>query len=214
MIRLAVAEDNYLLSKSLEEKISFFNELKLKHIAPNGKYLIDWLEKDANVDVILMDIQMPLMDGIEATEIIKKRFPHIKIIMLTVFDDDENIYNAFMAGANGYLLKDTDPQSLYKGIEDVIEGGASMTPSIAFRTIQLLRNPSQLSIGETEDFQLSTREQEILEQISTGLNYHEISANLNISPATVRKHIENIYKKLNVHNKMEAVDKAKKNKLL
>lgn len=214
MVRLAVAEDNYLLSKSLEEKIGFFNDLKLKHIAPNGKYLIDWLEKDANIEVILMDIQMPLMDGIEATAIIKKRFPHIKIIMLTVFDDDENIYNAFMAGANGYLLKDTDPQSLFKGIQDVLEGGASMTPSIAFRTIQILRNPSQIGIGETEDFQLTNREQEILEQIATGLNYHEISANLSISPSTVRKHIENIYKKLNVHNKMEAVDKAKKNKLL
>lgn len=214
MIRIAVAEDNQLLAKSLEEKVSFFNELKLKHIANNGQVLIDWLETDLNIEVILMDIQMPVMDGIEATEIIKRKYPHIKVIMLTVFDDDENIYRAFMAGANGYLLKDTDPKSLFQGIEDVLEGGASMTPSIAFRTIQLLRNPQIAFDTVSEDFQLTQREHEILQQISTGLNYQEISRNLNISPSTVRKHIENTYKKLNVHTKLEAVEKAKKNKLV
>lgn len=188
--------------------------MKLKHIANNGQALIDWLETDSNIEVILMDIQMPIMEGIEATEIIKRKYPHIKIIMLTVFDDDENIYRAFMAGANGYLLKDTDPKSLFQGIEDVLEGGASMTPSIAFRTIQLLRNPQIAFDTVSEDFQLTQREHEILQQISTGLNYQEISRNLNISPATVRKHIENTYKKLNVHTKLEAVEKAKKNKLV
>lgn len=215
MIRIAVAEDNHFLAKSIEEKISFFDDLQLKYIGSNGAELIGKLEMDSNIDVILMDIQMPEMDGIKATELIKSKHPQIKIIMLTVFDDDENIYNAIKAGANGYLLKDTDPESLLKGINEVMEGGASMTPSIALKALNLLRNPEKLETEETnEEINLTKREQEILEQISRGLNYHQIAVNLIISPSTVRKHIENVYKKLQVHNKVEAVQKAMKNNLL
>lgn len=214
MIRIAVAEDNHFLAKSIEEKISFFDELNLKFIGHNGAELIGKLEMDSNVDVILMDIQMPEMDGITATELIKSKHPQIKIIMLTVFDDDENIYNAIKAGANGYLLKDVDPAALLKGIKEVMEGGATMTPSIAMKALNLLRNPEKLEVTNEEEITLTKREQEILEQIARGLNYHQIAVNLIISPATVRKHIENVYKKLQVHNKVEAVQKAMKNNLL
>lgn len=215
MVRIAVAEDNHFLAKSIEEKISFFDDLQLKFIGSNGAELIGKLEMDSNIDIILMDIQMPEMDGIKATEIIKSKHPQIKIIMLTVFDDDENIYNAIKAGANGYLLKDIDPESLLKGINEVMEGGATMTPSIALKALNLLRNPEKLEAEETnEEINLTKREQEILEQISRGLNYHQIAVNLIISPSTVRKHIENVYKKLQVHNKVEAVQKAMKNNLL
>lgn len=214
MIRIAVAEDNHFLAKSIEEKISFFEELNLKFIGRNGAELIGKLEMDSNVDVILMDIQMPEMDGITATELIKFKHPQIKIIMLTVFDDDENIYNAIKAGANGYLLKDIDPEALLKGIKEVVEGGATMTPSIAMKALNLLRNPERIEESPKEEIDLSKREQEILEQIAKGLNYHQIAVNLIISPATVRKHIENVYKKLQVHNKVEAIQKAMKNNLL
>lgn len=214
MIRIAVAEDNHFLAKSIEEKISFFDELNLKFIGSNGAELIGKLELDSNIDVILMDIQMPEMDGIKATELIKIKHPQIKIIMLTVFDDDENIYNAIKAGANGYLLKDTDPESLIKGIKEVMEGGATMTPSIAMKALNLLRNPERIEAQVESDIELTKREQEILEQIARGLNYHQIAVNLIISPATVRKHIENVYKKLQVHNKVEAIQKAMKNNLL
>lgn len=214
MIRIAVAEDNHFLAKSIEEKISFFDDLHLKFIGHNGAELIGKLEMDSNVDVILMDIQMPEMDGIKATELIRSKHPQIKIIMLTVFDDDENIYNAIKAGANGYLLKDVDPEALLKGIKEVMDGGATMTPSIAMKTLNLLRNPEKLEVTNEEEIILTKREQEILEQIARGLNYHQIAVNLIISPSTVRKHIENVYKKLQVHNKVEAIQKAMKNNLL
>lgn len=214
MIRIAVAEDNHFLAKSIVEKIALFEELHFKFLGTNGAELIGKLAEDSNIDLILMDIQMPEMDGIRATELIKQKHPQIKIVMLTVFDDDENIYNAIKAGANGYLLKDIDPESLVKGIKEVMDGGASMTPSIALKTLNLLRNPEKLEVEVKEEIVLTSREQDILEQIAKGLNYHQIAVNLIISPATVRKHIENVYKKLQVHNKVEAVQKAIKNNLL
>lgn len=214
-IKIAIAEDNSFLAKVVIEKLSFFNDLKFKFRGENGAELIQKLDCDHNVDVILMDIQMPEMDGITATEIIKNKYPHIKIIMITVFDDDENIFNAIKAGANGYLLKEVDAENLHKCILEVINGGAPMTPSIALKTLNLLRNPI---LAENDDaineIKLSTRETGILEHLSIGLNYNEIADNLIISPSTVRKHIENIYKKLQVHNKVEAVLKAKKHKLI
>ena len=214
-IKIAIAEDNSFLAKVVIEKLSFFNDLKYKFRGINGIELIEKLDRDHNVDVILMDIQMPEMDGIATTEIVKKKYPHIKIIMITVFDDDENIFNAIKAGANGYLLKEVDAENLHKCILEVMNGGAPMTPSIALKTLNLLRNPV---LAENDDaineIKLSNRETGILEHLSIGLNYNEIADNLIISPSTVRKHIENIYKKLQVHNKVEAVLKAKKHKLI
>ncbi|MCB0408785.1 MAG: response regulator transcription factor [Flavobacteriales bacterium] len=211
-VKIAVAEDNAFLSQAIQEKISFFDDLKFKFRGTNGAELIGKLEEDSNVDVILMDIQMPEMDGIKATEMIKNKHPQIKILMLTVFDDDDNIFNAIKAGADGYLLKETNPNDLYKAIKDVLEGGAAMTPSIALIALNILRHPEKMTADkiQQEEIKLSKRETEILEQLAKGLNYQQISDNLIISPSTVRKHIENIYKKLQVHNKMEAVQKGAK----
>lgn len=215
-IKIAIAEDNNFLAQAIQEKISFFEELKFKFRGANGAELIGKLAADHNVDVILMDIQMPEMDGLEATELIKNKYPQIKVVMLTVLDDDDNIFNAIKAGADGYLLKETNPEELYNGIKQVLEGGAAMTPSIALKTLNLLRFPQRLTQDkiQQEEIELSKREIEILEQLSKGLNYQSISDNLIISPATVRKHIENIYKKLQVHNKVEAIQKALKHNLL
>ncbi|TXB64347.1 response regulator transcription factor [Vicingus serpentipes] len=216
MIRVAVAEDNGFLAKAVEEKISFFDDLKFKFRGANGNEFIGKLEQDHNVDVILMDIQMPEKDGISTTEYVKNKFPHIKILMLTVYDDDDNIFNAIQAGADGYLLKETNPEELHKAILDVLEGGAAMTPSVALKTLNILRHPEKMTGDKVqqEEIKLSSRETEILEQLSKGLNYQQIADNLIISPATVRKHIENIYKKLQVHNKMEAVQKAIKHNII
>ncbi|MDP3313677.1 response regulator transcription factor [Lutibacter sp.] len=214
-LKIAIAEDNNFLAKAVIEKLSFFNDLEYKFRGANGAELIGKLEVNHNIDVILMDIQMPEMDGIVATEIVKAKYPHIKILMLTVFDDDENIFNAIKAGASGYLLKEIDAENLHKSILEVTNGGAPMTPSIALKTLKLLRNPI-LSENDVkiDEIKLTHRETDILEHLSKGLNYNEIADNLIISPSTVRKHIENIYKKLQVHNKMEAVLKAKKQKLI
>lgn len=216
MIKIAIAEDNGFLAKAVEEKISFFDDLKFKYRGANGNEFIGKLEQDHNVDVILMDIQMPEKDGIATTEYVKNKYPQIKILMLTVFDDDDNIFKAIQAGADGYLLKETNPKELHKAITDVLEGGAAMTPSVALKALNILRNPAKITADKVqqEEISLSKRETEILEHLAKGLNYQEIAENLFISPSTVRKHIENTYKKLQVHNKMEAVQKAMKHNIL
>ncbi|PWG06175.1 response regulator transcription factor [Polaribacter aquimarinus] len=215
-LKICIAEDNYFLVKAIKEKLSFFDDISVKFHANNGAELIGKLEENHNIDVILMDIQMPEMDGIKATELIKNKYPQVKIIMLTVLDDDNYVFQAIKAGANGYLLKEIDAENLHKSILEVTEGGAPMTPSIALKTLNLLRNPGALNLKprESEEIKLSKRETEILTQLSKGLNYNVISENLIISPSTVRKHIENIYKKLQVHSKMEAVMKAQKRNLI
>lgn len=215
ILKIAIAEDNSFLAKAVIEKLSYFNNLDFKFKAVNGAELIGKLELNHNIDVVLMDVQMPEMNGITATEIVKTKYPHIKVIMLTVFDDDENIFNAIKAGANGYLLKEIDAENLHKSIIEVLNGGAPMTPSIALKTLNLLRNPLTIeNKQQLEEIKLTTRETEILEHLSKGLNYNEIADNLIISPSTVRKHIENIYKKLQVRNKIEAVLMAQKHNLI
>ncbi len=207
-INIAIAEDDTFLLSSLIEKLSFFDELHVKFQAANGEELLNHFAKDYNVDVVLMDIQMPVMDGITTTAKLKERHPQVKIIMLTVMDDEQYIFNSIVNGADGYLLKETSPQELYNGIKEILSGGAPMTPSIAFRALKLLRNAPPVESGRKDDFQLTQRETEILQQLSRGLNYKMIAENLFISSGTVRKHLENIYKKLQVHNKVEALNKA------
>lgn len=212
-IKIAIVDDNSFLIKAVKEKLSFFDDLVVKFSAVDGADLLAKLEDNHNLDLILMDIEMPILNGIEATEIVKKKYPHIKIIMLTTFDNDENIFNAIKAGADGYLLKEVNAKDLHTGILDTLNGGAAMTPSIAMKALKLLRNPLDFNIKQ-EDLKLTDREVQVLEQLSKGLSYNAIAENLILSPGTIRKHIENIYKKLQVHNKLEAVEKAKKNNLI
>ena len=215
IIKTVIVDDNTFLIKAIQEKLSFFDDIQIKFTALDGSDLLTKISNNHNIDVILMDIDMPVLNGIEATEIIKNKYPHIKIIMLTVFDNDENIFNAIKAGADGYLLKEVEPKTLYDGIVDTLNGGAAMNPSIALKTLKFLRNPIDLDNKKEEEIiKLTTREVDVLEQLSKGLNYINIAENLFLSPATVRKHIENIYTKLQVHNKLEAVQKAKKNNLI
>ncbi|MDD5150653.1 MAG: response regulator transcription factor [Flavobacterium sp.] len=215
MIKIAIVDDNSFLIKTVQEKLSFFEDFSLKFTAVNGLDLIEKLEKNHNVDLILMDIEMPKMNGIEATNLVKQKHPQIKIIMLTVFDNDENIFKSIKAGADGYLLKEVNPKDLYQGIIETLNGGATMTPSIALKTLKLFRNPMAFdAVTNTEQYNLTAREIEVLEQLSKGLKYNAIAENLFLSVGTIRKHIENIYTKLQVHNKLEAIHKAKNNKLI
>lgn len=214
MIRIALAEDNDYLARTLEEKVELFDDLNLKFRAENGERMVELIPDHQPIDVILMDIQMPVMDGIEATEKIKQLFPQIKIIMVTVFDDEENIFKAIQAGADGYLLKDESAKKMHEGIHEIMNGGAPMSASIALKALRLLRNPIEQTTEEKKEYSLTNREVEILEQLSKGLNYGEIATNLFISQGTVRKHVENTYRKLQVHNKMEAVTLAKKERII
>ena len=214
-IKIGIIDDNSFLIKAIKEKLSFFDDLQIKFTAIHGEDLLQKLAENHNVDVLLMDIEMPVLNGIEATKAVKNKFPQIKIIILTVFDNDENIFNAIKAGADGYLLKEVDPKSLHQGIHETLNGGAAMNPSIALKTLKLLRNPIEFqNTTEVEEITLSPREVEVLEQLSKGLSYTVIAENLFLSPSTVRKHIENIYTKLQVHSKLEAVQKAKQNNII
>ena len=215
-IKLAIVDDNTFLARAIKEKLSDFEDLEIKYMVYNGSELLAKLEKNHNLDLVLMDIEMPVLDGIETVRIVKQKYPHIKVLMLTVFDNDENIFNAIQAGADGYLLKEIEGHKLYNAIAETIEGGAAMSPSIAVKTLKLLRYPEKqepLSVQE-DDVSLSSREKEVLEQLAEGLSYTVIANNLFLSPSTVRKHIENIYRKLQVHNKLEAVQKARRQSLI
>ena len=212
MIKLAIVDDNSFLIHATNEKLSLFDDFVLKFTAIHGEDLIEKLEKNHNIDLILMDIEMPKMNGIEATEIVKQKYPQIKIIMLTVFDNDENIFNAIKAGADGYLLKEVNPKDLQQGIIETMNGGATMTPSIAMKTLKLFRNPIDFETTiPKEEFNLTAREVEVLVQLTKGLKYKSIAENLFLSEGTIRKHVENIYNKLKVHNRLEAIQKAKNN---
>ena len=214
-IKIAIVDDNSFLIHAVKEKLEFFDDVVIKHTSLNGSELLTKLEDNHNVDLILMDIEMPVLNGIETTDIVKRKYPQIKIIMLTAFDNDEHIFNAIKAGADGYLLKEINAQDLYNGINETLNGGAAMNPSIALKTLKLLRNPINIeNLKDQEVISLSPREIEVLEQLSKGLSYTAIAGNLFLSPSTVRKHIENIYKKLHVHSKIEAVQKAKNHNII
>ncbi|MFN3693569.1 MAG: response regulator [Ignavibacterium sp.] len=215
-MKIALAEDNDYLAKSLIEKFSIFKEkFEIIYRAKNGKEIVDYVLTNPKPDVILMDIEMPELDGIKATELINSAFPELKIIILTVFDDDDKLFNAIIAGAAGYLLKDEPIGKIADGIEMVLNGGAPMSATIASKTLGLLKNSTQSSNNsEVNNFNLSKREIEILELLKLGYDYNKTAEKLFISPFTVRKHIENIYRKLQVNNKIQAVQKALQNKII
>ncbi|MFC3416471.1 response regulator [Algoriphagus hitonicola] len=212
-IKIAIAEDNSFLLKAIVDKLAIYPDFEVKFHAPNGQEFLEKLKADPNIHLILMDIEMPKMNGIDTVAEVSKKYPQIKMIMLTVFDHDELIFKAIQAGANGYFLKEVSPPDLYQGILDTLDGGAAMTPSIALKALKLLRNPPNFE-KPREEIKLTKREVEILEQTAKGLTYQQIGENLFISPKTVRKHTENIYQKLQVHNKLEAVQKAVKNRII
>ncbi|TXH29860.1 MAG: response regulator transcription factor [Cyclobacteriaceae bacterium] len=211
-IRIAIAEDNTFALKAIVEKLQN-PEFIIKYKALDGKELLQALQLDAVVDLVLMDIQMPELNGIETTRQLTQKYPHIKVIMLTTFDDDEKILEAIMAGASGYLLKEESAEMLARSIKETYLGGASMSAVIAYKTLKLLRNPLAHTI-QNQDFGLTPREIELLEQLKSGLTYDQVATNLFISTGTVRKHIQNIYGKLQVTNKTEAVQKAIQNRLV
>ncbi|MFN4123392.1 MAG: response regulator [Flavobacteriales bacterium] len=213
MIQLAIAEDNAIALQGLINRLSADDSVKIKFIAKNGKDLLNQLHKYHQVDLILMDLQMPEMDGIEATAAVKSRYPQIKVLILTTFDDDEKLFKAILAGASGYILKEDNSILLKQAIEDTMAGGAAMSPVMALKALQLIRQPLS-NTSEKQDFQLTDREIELLEQLKNGLTYKEIADNLHISYHTVRKHIENIYRKLQVNNKVEALKLANDNRIV
>lgn len=204
-IKVAIAEDAPYLAKAIGNTVRKAENITLIFTVTNGKTLIETLEWQTRPDLILMDINMPVMNGIEATRYIKTHFPDIKILILTIFDDNENIFEAILAGASGYILKDEKPGKLIEAIESCMDGGAPMSPQIAVKALQILREGNPGKTSPQENTLLSDREKEILEMLAEGRKYQHIADKLFISVKTVGKHIENIYHKLQVHNKVEAI---------
>jgi DNA-binding NarL/FixJ family response regulator len=212
-IHIAIAEDNSFALSALQQRLKDYPDITIKLIARNGRELLRKLGRNRSIDLILMDIEMPEMDGVQATAEVKKRYPQIKVVILTMFDDEELLFHAVMAGASGYLLKEDNATHIHQCITDTLAGGAAMSPAMAMKTLNLIRKPPSLS-GNTENFGLTDREIVLLTQLKNGLTYEEIASNLHISYHTVRKHIENIYRKLQVNSKVEAVVKATDNRIV
>ena len=219
-IPVAIVDDKRLLREALFNSISYYKEISIVLQACDGSDFLDQLKHlpaGERPQVVLMDIEMPVMDGIEAVAIAKNLYPDMHFLMLTVFDDDDKLFEAIKAGASGYLLKDEKVSNIVKAIAEIVhEGGVPMSPRIARKALALLRNAPNVvepvkPSGE-DDHLLSTREMEILNRIVDGLNYQEIGERLFISPHTVRKHIANIYDKLHVCNKASAIKVANSKK--
>lgn len=162
-------------------------------------------------DLVLMDIGLPGMSGIEGLRILKERYPGMLLLMLSVYDDDERIFDAMCAGASGYLLKKTPPVKLLESINEVIAGGAPMSPEVARRVIALFR---EIRPPERSDYELTPHETRLLKLLVEGHNYKTAAAELNVSVHTVSFHLRSIYGKLQVHSKSEAVAKAVLNRLV
>jgi DNA-binding NarL/FixJ family response regulator len=208
-IKIAIAEDNEIALKSIVHKLSQFDDLKIEFWAQNGLILLEKLGKTP-VDFILMDIEMPQMDGIEATQAIQNQFPQVKVVMLTTFDDDDKIFKAILAGASGYLLKDEPAQNIHGFVHGTMRGGAAMSAGVALRAMNYIR--SNMSVVNNEEVLLTARELEILGELKNALSYKQVAEKFFISEGTVRKHTENIYKKLQVNNKISAINFASSKK--
>jgi len=162
-------------------------------------------------DAALIDIGLPGMTGVEGIQILKERYPKILLLALTVYDDDERIFEALCAGASGYLLKKTQPAQLIEGLRDVIAGGAPMSPEVARRVVKLFR---EIRPHEKADYHLTPHEIKILKLLMEGRSYRTVASELKVAPSTVSFHLQRIYEKLQVHSKTEAVAKALRNRLI
>ena len=216
--RIAIADDKQINRTTVKEKIAAFKEIELVLEAKNGHDFLEQLKllrKDKHPHVVLMDLEMPIMDGIQTISQATVAYPDIKFIVLTVFEDDEKIFEAIKAGAGGYLLKDDSAVNIIDAIMNVVEyNGIPMSPAIARKTMELLKHaPSPVATEKTETESLLTdREMEILKEMVTGKNYKAIGEKLFISPLTVRKHTANIYEKLHVNSRAQIINLAHKNK--
>lgn len=215
-IKIAIADDNPIHTDSLCLNLSLFDEIEVIYTALNGKDLLEKLKKKELPEVILMDIEMPIMGGIQATiEVLNTISAEIKIIMLTAFEQDDKVFEAIKAGAAGYLLKGENPNKIVNSIKEVLEGQSPMSATIATKILGIIRNseakiPEKTQEKKPEDFNLTKREIEILDQIAKGSAYKQIADLLFVSDKTVKKHIENIYSKLQINSKYEAMTLATK----
>jgi DNA-binding NarL/FixJ family response regulator len=211
MIRIAIAEDNQDVRDNLIRVFELLGEIEVQFVARNGKELIQMLKDGMKPDLILMDVEMPEMGGIEATHAAKEIYPDVPVIILSVMNQKDTVFNALKSGASGYILKGEKPKAILEAIKQAIEGRLPMTPEIAALTMEFFTS-QQGKVVSMADHDLTKREEEILGYLSKGLSYKKIAETCFISQRTVNTHIENIYRKLNVHSAVEASHLARKNR--
>jgi len=209
-IRVSVFDDNSALRDSLYYLISGTAGFSIAGIYPDCKHVLDNLRRHTT-DVILMDIDMPGLNGIDATALIKSHFPGINVLILTAYDDSTKIFDALQSGATGYLLKKTTPAKIMEAITEVNQGGAPMNASIARKVLEFFSEKKNIT---ENGYDLSAREKDVLSCLVKGDSYKMIASNCFISMGTVCTHISNIYKKLHVNSKSEAVAKAIRERLI
>ncbi len=211
-LKVIIVDDNKNIRESVSLLLQDTPSLQLVAAYDSGVECIKHLE-EVMPDIILMDIDMPKMSGIETVKIIRNSFPGLPILMLTGFEDDDKVFNSICAGANGYILKNASMELLINQIHEAYLGGAPMTPVIARKVLNMF-SASFVSHQENEDFNLSKREKEVLELLVNGKSYKVIATELAISYETVHSHIKKIYHKLHVSSIGEAVSKTIKQKIL
>jgi DNA-binding NarL/FixJ family response regulator len=222
MINLAIVDDRPINRQTVKEKLQAFNEITITLEAANGNDFLAQLKKTKTPPhVVMMDLEMPEMDGIETIKLATANYPTIKFIVLTVFEDNDKIFEAIKAGASGYLLKEDAAVDIVDAIVNVHQhNGIPMSPAIARKAMNMLMQ-APVHVYETNEEELpilkdnatlSSREMEVLKELSSGKNYKFIGETLFISPQTVRKHVANIYDKLHVNSRAQVINIAHKKK--
>ena len=206
MIKVLIADDQELIRASLKIILNNQNNIEVTDVVPDGLAVLESVKKN-RPDVILMDIRMPKMDGVQCTKLIKEKYPDIKVLILTTFDDDEYVYNALKYGASGYLLKGASVEELVQAINTVYSGKAMINPDIATKVVklfsQMARSNFVIEVGKEQVEQLTRTEQKIIEQVGYGLSNKEIAEVLNFSEGTVRNYLSVILGKLNLRDRTQ-----------
>lgn len=195
-----IVEDNVVVRASLEELVNGMNGCECAGSCASGEEALRLIPK-FKPDLVMMDIHLPNLSGIECTAKLKEMMPELAVLILTVYEDETKIFQALKVGASGYILKRSHPREIVQAIEEVLAGGAPMTSSIARKVVASFREPSVTSV---DNGGLSRRENEVLQALSTGLSNKEIAEELSINVETVRWHLKQIYDKLHVHGRTEA----------
>lgn len=205
VLNIAIVEDNKVIREGIELYFNSDPEFSCKIAVDSVEAFLKHISHSPDLDVLLLDINLPGMSGIEGIHHIKHQFPNISIIMLTIFKDEKHVFDALKAGSDGYLLKNTPLKSIKNGIQQILEEGAPISPVIAKKVINYFNPQTKHKVDGFE--KLSTREIEVLQALSEGLPFKNIADKLFISIDTVRYHTKNIYKKLQVNSKLGAVKK-------
>jgi DNA-binding NarL/FixJ family response regulator len=213
-IRLLVAEDDSLLRRTLVELLELDNDIEVVSHVPNGQMAIEQIEV-LRPDVVLSDIEMPKLDGIEATRLIKSRFPEIAVVILTKFGDDDNLFRALRAGACGYVLKDAPTEEIKHAIHEAREGGGHLNPLLVARVLTEFARINEASKQRKEVFaELTKRELEVLEMLGNGLRNKAIADQLFLSEKTVKSHVGAVLRKLQLNDRTEAALLAQRHRLI